>query len=55
LDNGPRTASVIATEATHCLILPREGFLGALRRDGDIAVEILIELVRRFRTALDAN
>ena len=34
LDSGPRTASVIATEPTHCLILPRENFLGALRRDG---------------------
>ena len=54
LDNGPRTASVIATEPTHCLILPRENFLGALRRDGDMAVEILIELAKRFRTALEA-
>ncbi len=53
LDSGPRTASVIATEPTHCLILPRENFLGALRRDGDLAVEILIELAKRFRTALD--
>ena len=53
LDNGPRTASVIATEPTHCLILPRENFLGALRRDGDLAVEILVELAKRFRTALD--
>ncbi len=53
LDNGPRTASVIATEPTHCLILPRENFLGALRRDGDMAVEIMVELARRFRTALE--
>lgn len=53
LDNGPRTASVIATEPTHCLILPRENFLGALRRDGELAVEILVELAKRFRTALD--
>jgi CRP/FNR family transcriptional regulator, cyclic AMP receptor protein len=54
LDNGPRTASVVATAPTHCLILPRENFLGALRRDGDMAVEILIELAKRFRTALEA-
>lgn len=53
LDNGPRTASVIATAATHCLILPRESFLGVLRRDGDMAVEILTELVARFRTTLE--
>lgn len=52
LDNGPRTASVVATEPTLCLILPRENFLGVLRRDGDMAVQIMVELARRFRTAL---
>ncbi len=55
LDSGPRTASVIATAPTHCLILPRETFLGTLRRDGDMAVEILIELTKRFRTALEVT
>ena len=54
LDNGPRTASVIATEPTTCLILPRENFLGVLRRDGDMAVAIMVELAKRFRTALNA-
>lgn len=54
LDNGPRTASVIATETTRCLILPRENFLGALRRDGEMAVSILVELTKRFRTALES-
>jgi CRP-like cAMP-binding protein len=54
LDGGPRTATVVATEPTLCLILPRENFLGALRRDGDMAVEIMVELARRFRTALNA-
>ncbi len=54
LDGGPRTASVIATEPIHCLVLPRENFLSALRRDGDMAVAILIELTRRFRSSLDA-
>ena len=52
LDNGPRTASVVSTEPTHCLILPRENFLGVLRRDGELAVEILVELAKRFRMAL---
>ena len=52
LDNGPRTASVIATEDTHCLILPRENFLGVLRRDGEMAVTIMVELTRRFRARL---
>jgi CRP-like cAMP-binding protein len=52
LDNGPRTASVIATDETHCLILPRENFLGVLRRDGEMAVTIMVELTRRFRARL---
>jgi len=55
LDNGPRTASVVATETTECLILPRENFLGILRRDGDMALEIAIELARRFRAALETR
>lgn len=54
LDNGPRTASVIATERTECLILPRENFLGVLKRDGEMAVDIMVELAKRFRMALDA-
>jgi CRP/FNR family transcriptional regulator, cyclic AMP receptor protein len=53
LDNGPRTASVIATEPTECLILPRENFLGVLKRDGEMAVDIMVELAKRFRMALD--
>ena len=53
LDKGPRTASVVATEETDCLILPRGNFLGLLRRDGDMAVEIMIELATRFRSALE--
>lgn len=54
LDSGPRTASVIATEETECLILPRENFLGVLRRDGEMAVDIMIELAKRFRMTLEA-
>lgn len=54
LDNGPRTASVIATEETHCVVLPRQSFLSILRHDGELAVEIMIELARRFRAALEA-
>ena len=53
LDNGPRTASVIATEDTDCLILPRENFLGVLKRDGEMAVTIMVELTRRFRARLE--
>ena len=53
LDEGPRTASVVTTEATECLVLTRWDFLGVLREDVDMAVTILEELARRFRMALD--
>ncbi|RLC55322.1 MAG: hypothetical protein DRI79_05115 [Chloroflexi bacterium] len=53
LDDGPRTASVVATEATQCLVLTRWDFLAALKEDVDMAITILQELARRFRMALD--
>jgi CRP/FNR family cyclic AMP-dependent transcriptional regulator len=54
LDDGPRTASVITTEATECLALTRWDFYGALRDDVDMAILILQEMARRFRLALDS-
>jgi CRP/FNR family transcriptional regulator, cyclic AMP receptor protein len=54
LDDGLRTASVIATEPTHCLVLTRWDFLAALREDAEMAIVILQELARRFRQALGA-
>jgi len=54
LDDGPRTASVIATEPTRCLALTRWDFLAHLREDPEMAVIILQELAKRFRRALDA-
>ena len=53
LDDGLRTASVIAAEETECLILTRWNFLAVLKEDADMAVVILEELARRFRMALD--
>ena len=53
LDDGLRTASVIATEATQCLALTRWDFLAVLQEDVDMAITILEELARRFRMALD--
>ena len=52
LDDGPRTASVIATEATRCLVLTRWDFLATLREDSEMAIVILQELARRFRQTL---
>jgi CRP/FNR family cyclic AMP-dependent transcriptional regulator len=53
LDEGPRTASVVTTEAAECLVLTRWDFLGVLREDVDMAITVLEELARRFRMALD--
>ena len=54
LDDGPRTASVIATEPTRCLALTRWDFQSALREDSEMAILILQELARRFRQALSS-
>jgi CRP/FNR family transcriptional regulator, cyclic AMP receptor protein len=54
LDEGVRTATVQALEATNCLALTYWDFLGILKQDAEMAVIILQELTRRFRAALDA-
>jgi len=54
LDDGLRTASVVTTEPTRCLVLTRWDFLATLRDDAEMAVSILEELAKRFRMALDA-
>lgn len=53
LDDGLRTASVITTDETECLILTRWNFLAVLKEDIDMAIVILEELAKRFRMALD--
>jgi CRP/FNR family transcriptional regulator, cyclic AMP receptor protein len=53
-DEGIRTASVIARQPTECLVLTRWDFLTVLKQDAEMAVEILQELARRFRAALNA-
>ena len=52
LDDEPRTASVVTTEKTECLVLSQWEFFGALREDADMGIVILQELARRFRRAL---
>lgn len=55
LDDGPRTASVIASEPTECLALTRWDFLSALRKtDVEMSIILLQELAKRFRRALDS-
>ena len=53
LSEGPRTASVVASEETECLVITRWNFLALARKDAEMAVVIMEELARRFRAALD--
>jgi len=54
LDEGVRTASVSTLEDTKCLILTSWDFLAVLKDDAEMAVDILQELARRFRIALES-
>jgi CRP/FNR family transcriptional regulator, cyclic AMP receptor protein len=47
-----RSASVVATEPTQCIVLTRWDFLSVLRADADMAVAILQELAGRFTRVL---
>jgi CRP/FNR family transcriptional regulator, cyclic AMP receptor protein len=47
-----RTASVVTTEPTLCIVLTRWDFLSALRADADMAVAVLQELAGRFTRVL---
>ncbi len=52
-EDGVRTASITVLEPTTCLVLTRWDFLAILRQDADMAVEILQEMAKRFRIALN--
>lgn len=52
-EEGLRTASVVTTEPTRCLVLTRWDFLGLLKEDNEMAISILIEMTKRFRRLLD--
>ena len=53
LNEGARTASVVTTEDTECLVLARWDFISTMKEDADMGVVIAQELAKRFRTALD--
>lgn len=53
LDEGLRTASVIATSDISCLVLTSWDVKGILREEPEIAISMLEELANRFRRALD--
>jgi CRP/FNR family cyclic AMP-dependent transcriptional regulator len=54
LDGRPRSASVFALEDTQCLALHRWDFLRELRKDPDIAVNMLAVLSGRLRAMNEA-
>jgi CRP-like cAMP-binding protein len=53
LDDGPRTATVVATADVECYALSRWDFYDLLKDDAEMAVLVLQEVAKRFRTALD--
>jgi CRP/FNR family transcriptional regulator, cyclic AMP receptor protein len=53
LDEGLRTASVIAKSDVSCLILTRWDFKGLLKNEPEMAITMLEELAQRFRKALE--
>lgn len=53
LDGQPRSANVIATEASTVAMLPRDDFLKFLNVHPSVAVHIMAELSRRLRHADD--
>jgi CRP/FNR family transcriptional regulator, cyclic AMP receptor protein len=53
-DEGIRTATITCKEPTTCLVLTRWDFLATLRQDAEMSVDILQEMAKRFRIALDS-
>jgi len=54
LDEGPRTASVIATEDTEVMILSRFEFCAVMGNDAEMGVVISQELAARIRKLIDS-
>ena len=52
-ESGLRTATVTATEDSKCLVLTRWDFIAVLKDDAEMSIDILQEMAKRFRIALD--
>lgn len=48
-----RTASIVTTEPTRCLVLTRWDFIPMLKEDADMAVTVLQQLAERFTKMLN--
>lgn len=57
LDNGPRTATVVTTSPSSCLVLGPSQFQDVLYQNADIAVRVLYAVAQRLRatTTLHAD
>jgi CRP-like cAMP-binding protein len=55
LSDGVRSATVQALTPLHCLVLPHRGLEALLMRHPRLAVNLLQELVARFRTVSTAH
>lgn len=53
LDGKPRSATVLTDEDTQCLILSRWDLLRAMRRDPEIAIQMLTVMSTRLRSMQD--
>lgn len=53
LNEGTRTASVLAREDSECMVLARWDFISILKEDADMGVTVAQELAKRFRRTLD--
>lgn len=51
LDNGPRTATVVAKTPMRCLVLSPSQFQDVLHQDAEMAVILLHTVTRRLRAA----
>ncbi len=51
LDNGPRTATIVAKTPMRCLVLSPRQFQDVLHQDAEIAVTLLHAVTRRLRAA----
>jgi CRP/FNR family cyclic AMP-dependent transcriptional regulator len=49
LDEGPRSASVMTTEPTQFLVVPKEDFSGFVAKSPDFSLHLIRKLIRRVR------
>jgi len=54
LDGAKRTATVVATEPTVCLVLASWEFMSFMKTHPEVAIDILPIVVKRFRETNDA-